>query len=38
MDFMHERLDDGSNLCLFNVMNDLNRAALGIEADSSLPS
>ena len=38
MDFMHDKLNDGRNLRLFNVIDDFNREALGIEMDFSLPS
>jgi putative transposase len=38
MDFMHDQLDDGRNFRLFNVIDDFNREALGIEIDFSLPS
>ncbi len=38
MDFMHDRLEDGRALRLFNLIDDFNRQALGIEADFSLPS
>jgi len=38
MDFMHDNLKDGRNFRLFNVIDDFNREALGIEVDFSLPS
>jgi putative transposase len=38
MDFMHDQLQDGRSYRLFNVIDDFNRAALGIEADFSLPA
>jgi putative transposase len=38
MDFMHDQLADGRNFRLFNVIDDYNREALGIEIDFSLPS
>jgi putative transposase len=38
MDFMHDKLEDGRNLRLFNVIDDFNSEALGIKVDFSLPS
>ena len=38
MDFMHDQLNDGRTFHLFNVIDDFNREALGIEVDFSLPS
>ena len=38
MDFMHDQLQDGRTFRLFNVIDDFNREALGIEIDFSLPS
>jgi putative transposase len=38
MDFMHDQLDDGRTFRLFNVIDDFNREALGIEVDFSLPA
>ncbi len=38
IDFMHDRLDDGSAFRTFNVLDDYNREGLGIEVDLSLPS
>lgn len=37
MDFMHDQLADGRSYRLFNVIDDFNREALGIEVDLSLP-
>jgi putative transposase len=38
MDFMHDQLTDGRTFRLFNVIDDFNREALGIEVDFSSPS
>ena len=38
MDFMHDQLSDGRCIRLFNVIDDFNREALGIDVDFSLPS
>ncbi len=38
MDFMHDQLNDGRTFRLFNVLDDFNREAVGIEVDFSLPS
>jgi putative transposase len=38
MDFMHDKLVVGRSIRLFNVIDDFNRKALGIEVDFSLPS
>jgi len=38
MDFMHDQLKDGRTFRLFNVLDDFNREALGIEVDFSLPT
>ena len=38
MDFMHDQLADGRTFRLFNVIDDFNREAIGMEVDFSLPS
>ena len=38
MDFMHDQLEDGRTFRLFNVIDDCNREAIGMEVDFSLPS
>ena len=38
MDFMHDQLGDQRSYRLFNVIDDFNREALGIEVDLSLPA
>ena len=37
-DLMHDKLEDGRNLRLFNVIDDFNQEGLGIEVDFSMPS
>ena len=36
MDFMHDQLEDERKFWLFNVIDDDNRGAIGMEADFSL--
>tara|TARA_B100001059_G_scaffold213671_1_gene229721 strand:- start:258 stop:800 length:543 start_codon:yes stop_codon:yes gene_type:complete len=38
IDFMHDQLYGGRTACLYNVINDLTREALGIEVEFSLSS
>ena len=38
MDFMHDQLADGRSIRVFNVIDDFNREAPGIEVDFLLPS
>lgn len=38
MDFMVDRLSDGRQFRLLNVLDDFNRQGLGIEVDLSLPA
>lgn len=38
MDFMHDRLEDGRAVRLFNVIDDFNREGLGMEIDFSVPA
>lgn len=38
MDFMADRLEDGRQFRLLNVLDDFNREGLGIEVDFSLPA
>jgi len=38
MDFMHDQLEDGRTFRLFNVIDDYNREAIGMEAYFSLPA
>ena len=38
MDFMHNQLEDGRSVRLFNVIDDFNRELLRIEIDFSLPA
>ena len=35
---MHDQLSDGRSIRLFNVIDDFNREALGIDVDFTLPS
>jgi putative transposase len=38
MDFMHDQFEDGRSFRLFNVIDDFNREAIGMEVDFFLPS
>jgi putative transposase len=38
MDFMHDQLEGGRTFRLFNVIDDFNREAIGMEIDFTLPS
>ena len=38
IDLMHEQLEDGRTFRLFNVIDDYNKEAIGMEADFSLPA
>lgn len=38
MDFLADRLGDGRQFRLLNVLDDFNREGLGIEVDFSLPA
>ena len=38
MDFMADRLGDGRQFRLLNVLDDFNREGLGIKVDFSLPA
>ena len=38
MDFMHDQLEDGRTFRLFNVIDNFNRDAIGMEIDFSLQS
>jgi putative transposase len=38
MDFMHDQLADGRSFRVFNLIDDFNREALGMEIDLSLPA
>lgn len=38
MDFMHDQLQNGRCIRLFNVIDDFNREGLGIDIDFSLPA
>ena len=37
MHFMHDQLKDGRTFRLFNVIDDFNREAIGIDVDFLLP-
>lgn len=38
MDFMYDRLTDGRNMRVFNLIDDFSREALAVEADTSISS
>jgi putative transposase len=38
MDFMHDQFEDGRTFRLFNVIDDFNREAIGMDVDFSFPS